>query len=286
MKLWIVNHPYPYRRWLKVEARVLGKQGWHEGFIWSEWFGTHDDGEFHVPRVPRTQLTEANIDPLVIGRHMYFDYCRKGGNGKNERQRNELVRGDLILFGCVNQGDLIIDTVFVVGDTRQWEPRDAPAWSDLDLLAQRVHFHPAAHEQQHPEVHATNAVSARSYRGERADPNLFCWVPFRAEPPTASRPLILPRTSSAYRLLSNAYAGLVLEDAMMGSFGVVNLSNGAALFDAIRDEACSQGFDVAVEMRLPGELEEAAPAELDAPCGTPETVSSRTDGSTSDSGPC
>jgi len=267
VKLWVVNHPYRYRRWLKIEARLPGKDDWQEGFIWSEWFGEHDAGDFHVPRVPNVPLVSGNVDPLVIGRHMYFDYCRKGGNGKNERQRNELSRADLILFGCVNQGDLIIDTIFVVGETKQWSAHGIPGWSDLDTLAKRVHFHEAAHADQHPEVHSTNAVVARSYRGESEDSSFFSWVPFRSETPTTTRPLILRKGLNAYRLLAEAYEGLVLEDAMKGSFSVVDLGDRGALFSAIRDEARSQGFDTALGTRLLSEVAHAAPAG-GAPCGS------------------
>lgn len=285
MKLWVVNHPYRYRRWLKVEARLLEHEGWHEGFIWSEWFGEHDDGAFHVPRVPANDLIGANVDPLVIGPHMYFDYCRKStSTRKNNRERNELKEDDLILFGCSKLGNVIIDTIFVVGETKQWGPRGIPKWNGIDALAETVHFQRNAHEIQHPEVHLPEQVSARSYRGKplgnsdlfsRADKAwresfrgkfnlqgvLFSWVPFLRETPSETTvPFVLPENSSAYWELQRAYErSLYLRDGMRGSFPVVEdevregYPDGFAyrsLFTTLVDQAREGGFEIAVEMRL------------------------------------
>jgi hypothetical protein len=169
--------------------------------------------------------------------------------------------GDLVLFACRDHGDVIIDTVFVVGEWQHWRARGAPSWNGLDLLAKRVHYHSAAHNVQHPEVHSKVPVSARSYQGASFgdESKLFCWVPFLEDLPVASRrPFVLPPRSAAYKLLLRAYGqrrgvtpDVVVRRLKARRFGVVDpVPRGTALFSALLAEAQKQ-FDIAIEIRLP-----------------------------------
>src|SRR6185295_14272170 len=169
MILWAVGHGR--RDWLSVEIRDLESGAWREGVIQGEWSGTLE-GE--IPVLP-AEDAPGNTDPLVIGKFMYYDYCKKG------RIANTLEIGDTVLFGYMRWGEILIDTVLVVGDRKAWptaEP-ERPAWPDLDEVAKRVHFQSAAHQIQHPEVHEVSP--SFSFRGKpfsKADES-YSWVPYR-----------------------------------------------------------------------------------------------------------
>ncbi len=182
MKLWVVNHG-TNRQWLKVRVLSPEHEAPREAFIFGEWNARPaDEGPGYItPRMPR-EGPWPNTDPLVIGRDFFFSYCMKGRKSSlsNLSGPNSLEPGDLVLFGGQRRGRVIVDTILVVGEYRVW-PEDTarmPDWN-LDPVAARVHFHESAHARQHPEVHSTRAVCARSYRGRRWEESrdLFSWVP-------------------------------------------------------------------------------------------------------------
>ena len=65
---------------------------------------------FAYPLSPRLQ----NTDPYVFGKHFIYSICKQTGKLK------KLSPGSVILFGsCINQC-FVLDTVFVVADTKQY----------------------------------------------------------------------------------------------------------------------------------------------------------------------
>lgn len=261
MNLWIVNHPYRYRNWRKFEAKVLENFDWNQGHIWAEWV----DNAQGVAALPIKPPAHWNVDPLIVGKKMYFDYCRKSTGARNDIARNSLDVGDLILFGSVWKDAIIIDTVFPIGEHQQWPLVGVPPWNDIEEVASRVHFHNAAHERQHPEVHQSKMVRARSYRARNYEINpdapMFAWVPFTAQVTHETQPFQLAPEGRAYAILRGIYddrRDKVLQRKMKGSFSVRQLSfdKGKSLFDALRQEATEQGFHIAVAVRLLGDSDQ------------------------------
>lgn len=168
MKVWIANHG-PDRKLLHVIVRTSDDSAHHPAFIRGEWNANRDteDG-FVIPRMPAVG-DWSNTDPLVIGKHMYFDYCLKGRRRPrpvNFEARNMLRKGDLVVFGGYLADAFHIDTVFAIGESKTWPEEGIPSWPDLDEVPLRVHFHSHAHNVQHREVHEPGTVPACSYRGE------------------------------------------------------------------------------------------------------------------------
>lgn len=256
MRIWVVSHPYRERAWLRVGARVLGQREMQEGFVWAEW----RDRRGQIPLLPPPGSTSDNVDPLVVGRHMYFDYCKKrrsrDGVAGNARRANSLSRGDLVLFGCAPHGRMIIDTVFAIGEVREWRTTGLPRWKGIDEVARRVHFHDAAHLVQHPEVHRPSPT-ARSYRGAAwGTSRMFAWVPFRERMSSAGTlPFALSAGCAAYQKLARIYGEPEPRARMKlrNGFGVVEVteSEGRSLFEALLDQARAQGFGIAVRIELP-----------------------------------
>lgn len=257
MKIWIVNHPYRYRNWRRFEAQVLESPEWNHGYIWAEWV----DNALGVASLPRKPPAHWNVDPLIIGREMYFDYCRKSIGARNDIARNSLDVGDLILFGSVWKHNIIIDTIFPIGRYKEWPLLGVPPWENIEDVARKVHFHSAAHQNQHPEVHQSKMVRARSYRARihesTLDVPMFAWVPFKPQATHETPPFNLSPESCAYTILRDIYEDHrdnVLQRNMKGSFPVrqLCLDEGKRLFDALIQEATEQGFRIAVAVRLLG----------------------------------
>lgn len=263
MRVWVVNHPFVGRRWCQLRAREPNTTSWRSVFAWIEWNGPAVAArEFVVPRMPLSaSYPISNVDPLVVGPQMFFDYCKKGRRNSllNLRAPNDLASGDIVLFASRNANSIYVDTMFVIGAFRPWPqaPGAVPDWGHVGPLAERVHFHPFA-LRQHPEVQVAGAkVTARSYRGASdIEPvaGRFCWVPYATAP---RAPLQLK--SEALRALEMIYQNKNLLDGMTGSFGVATctLQAGAVLFDRLTELARAEGFGVAAELALAeaGELE-------------------------------
>ena len=255
-RLWVVNHPYQYRKFLDVNVYPKGGPI-TRGLIWSEWPEQPQGSGVLTPTLPDRFDQPSNVDPLVIGPYMYFDYCRKGSRTANRRKANELEANDMVLFGCVNAGEVLIDTVFVIGEYRTW-PLDSklvPDWPNVDDVAQKMHFHDYA-RQQHSEVYNPRVVRARSYRGLRyvndTETPLYAWVPYFKESTPPLRPFTLNEASSPYQQLKTLYHPKGLEDMFKGSFAVIDVSNNElrTLFDALVLEAAAQCGGIAVQVDL------------------------------------
>jgi hypothetical protein len=258
MKVWVVNHPFAVRRWCQVRIREAGSRELRPGFVWAEW---NDPPRFVdgpiVPRLPALAASPmSNVDPLVFGPRMYFDYCKKGRRSGNLRPPNLLEAGDLVLFACRRDNKIFLDTVFAIGDARTWPqlPDSLPGWERVGPLAERVHYHRFALEQ-HPEIHDPK-VPARSYRGaHESDGSVrFSWVPWSSSPATAFE--LQPRTA-AFKTLQAIYPGKDILKGFLGSFGVTTCeeSRGTALFEQLIEQTTSQGFGVAAEVHLADDLE-------------------------------
>jgi hypothetical protein len=264
MKVWVVNHPFPGRRWCQARIREAGSVAppAELGFVWAEWDGPQRaiNGAI-VPIMPdRADYNISNVDPLVFGPRMYFDYCGKG----RKRPPNRLEPGDLVLFACRNQNKIVLDTVFSIGAYKQWPQGQGslPDWQDpgIGLLARRVHYHSYALTKQHAEVREPR-LAARSYRGasdrdDRRPGEPFSWVPW-ATTPRAS-PFEILRGSTALEALQSIYRGMNLLNGFKGSFSVkpCEKHEGARLFSELVALARSQGFGVAAEVALASDEEE------------------------------
>lgn len=225
---------------------------------------------------------ESNADPLVIGTHMFFDYCKKARRAPHEEARinlapqNGLGRGDVVLFVAMKEEAVFVDTVFVVGDRRAWPEAGIP-WTrrEAGTIACRVHFHHFAHCVQHPEVHEPGKVVASSYRGRQYDRgdgtevknDLYCWVPFRRDLNHGS-PMVLKQESRAFPLLEEIYGKGALNAPRRG-FGVHSIDQvkARALFVALQEDAVQVGCGVAVEEALLSNAVRAVKSGRDVPPG-------------------
>lgn len=269
MNVWIVVHPYDGRSWCKVRVRPVDQSRLNDtpAYIWAEWREPfeQDQSGCIIPRMPDTEHHYAsNVDPLVIGQHMYFDYCKKGRRKRrltNLGPPNRLKRDDIILFMAMRTGAVFVDTVFVVGECRPWGAEDIP-WKEgeADTLARRVHFHPFAHGDEHPEVHVVgrNNVAARSYRGRRHEGSnagdessaLFCWVPFKRGLDDPS-PMKLTGRSGAFKQLERIYGrGTLQRPRQAFQVALIESAQGQELFRELREDAERAGFGVAVQVAL------------------------------------
>lgn len=253
--------------------RGRGNDAWLRGFVWTEWNAEPSSGAI-VPRLPSLDGEPmSNVDPLVFGPRMYFDYCRKGrsSSGRSLESPNSLEAGDLVLFAGAYRNKIWIDTIFAIGATRQWPTtRGIPAWEDIGDIAARVHFHEYA-QQQHPEVRDVR-VSARSYRSasDRDGGRRFAWVPWSR---SVRLPFELGPASAAFQTLQRIYAGKDLYDGFTGSFAVTDASETDVqdLFDQLLLLAHHQGFGCAVEIELLDRRELAL--EASGPdCGSSQTA--------------
>lgn len=260
MKVWVVNHPFEGRKWCKARIREAGSQLWQTGFAWAEWNGPfREEDPAIVPLMPDSdRYSISNVDPLVFGPRMYFDYCKKGRlkpEPMNLRPPNELKTGDLVLFACRKDDRIFLDTVFAIGKVKRWPEgrQSVPAWRSVGRLAKRVHYHPFA-LKQHPEVH-NSKVRARSYRGgfDADDGQRYSWVPWAKSVPSA--PLAIDEKTPAFEALQAIYEGKELLDGFTGSFGVVSCkrSDGARLFEQLLRLAKGAGFGAAAELDLPSD---------------------------------
>lgn len=247
-KLWILGHPFARRQWLQFQVLDPETGKWTSGWVFTEWAeGAERNGVAVLPAEP-----PGNVDPLVVGRWFYWDYCKRKQNGRT----NEFQPGDMILFASYRErlGGLIVDTVFVVGEAKPWpgDTRSIPAWPDLDICARRVHFHDEAHRVQHREVHEpVRGTPVRSYRARafEEDETLYSWVPFslgRREEPFAVR-----SGSRAHSLLSGVYPG-DLRDQIQGQFAIIDVPATlvSKLHVALREEAGEQGLGIGAGVEL------------------------------------
>lgn len=258
MKVWVVNHPFAVRRWCQVRIREAGSRELQPGVIWAEWNEPPRlVGGLIVPRVPSMNSGPmSNVDPLVFGPRMYFDYCKKGRRSGNLRPPNLLDAGDLVLFACRNDNKIFVDTVFAIGEARPWPqaPDTLPDWENIGAVAERVHYHRFALDQ-HPEIRDPK-VPARSYRGALDGDGgaRFSWVPWSKSP---GAPFEVRTGSPAFEALQAIYPGKDLLKGFLGSFAVTacDESQGSVLFDRLIEQASSQGFGVAAEIQLVDDAE-------------------------------
>lgn len=260
-QLWILTHSLSGRNWQRFQVHDEHAQV-HDAWVLAEWHGDpSDDG---VARLPDHAVS--NTDPLVVGRHFFWDYCRRGqGAGKPIKSTmNSFAPGDTILFGSHNKalGGLVVDTVFVVGETRPWPTSsdEIPAWSDLDDVALQTHFQRIAHRHDHPEVHVlVRCQPVQSYRSRRrADAGSgvgepgdgYSWVPFATS--RRDTPFVLRPDSRAHGLITSVFPERPLASYASGSFPVTTVADDVAadLHGTLRDEARSQGFGIGVEVQL------------------------------------
>lgn len=251
MKLWIVNHGAK-RPCLKVHVRSRkGRIG--DAFILAEWNARPViKGESYiVPMQPR-EGPWPNTDPLVIGDHFFYDYCKKGKKStlSNLTEPNTLEPSDMILFGGMREGRVVLDTILVVGEWRTW-PRETPAlpnWTGLGMIAKRTHFHSAAHTGQHPEVHSSRPVAGRSYRGRPFGNSgeRYSWVPAFD---SSHESLMLGESSEAVCRLASIFPK-PLVDHFKGGFPVVSVNeqDADALFHELVAACESQGGYVGVRV--------------------------------------
>lgn len=264
MNVWVVNHPFKGRRWCQARIREVGADTVRAepAFVWAEWNGPERVvGNAIVPMMPKSADERiSNVDPLVFGPRMYFDYCGKG----QKRAPNRLEAGDLVLFASRNQNRIFLDTVFSIGAWKQWPQKQGalPDWQDpdIDLLARRVHYHTHALTKQHPEVRGAR-LAARSYRGawdrdNRHPSEPFSWVPWASMP--LANPLEIPHGSRALEALQSIYRGMILLNGFKGSFSVKPCEEheGTHLFNELLALAGSQGFGIAAEVALATDEEE------------------------------
>ncbi|HTR55006.1 MAG TPA: hypothetical protein VMJ10_30180 [Kofleriaceae bacterium] len=250
VRVWVVGHPYLRRRWCEVRIREAHDNVWQRGFVWAEWNAPEADGAI-VPRLPSpSSAPMSNVDPLVFGPRMYFDYCRKGrsSTGRNNGPANGLEPDDLVLFAGAHRNAIWIDTVFSIGSTRQWPTtRGIPAWDNVGEIAARVHFHEHA-QRQHPEVRDTR-TPARSYRSasDRDGGKRFAWVPWSR---SVRQPLELSPGSRAFAALQQIYPNKNLYDGFTGSFAVAHAREALVqeLFEQLLETAQDQGFCCASEI--------------------------------------
>lgn len=272
MRIWIVNHGAE-RQWLRVLVQTPSRPKLEPRVIYSEWGGPAAQADGYIVPIPPDVRAYPNTDPLVIGSAMFFDYCRKGRKSgpTNLRAPNGLEVGDLVLFGGMRRRHMMIDTVFVVGTWKPWpRARDGiPVWPDLDEIARRVHFHPAAHRKQHPEVHSDRPVPARSFRGRmhEEDPCYFSWVPACVKP---ERPFFLAPGDDGFRTLSDLY-DRPLANYFKTSFPVladVPEKVGRSIFELLIRHATDAAFDVGVRMDLVTEEGGTSKAHPREGCGS------------------
>lgn len=249
VNVWVVGHPYNRRRWCEVRVRDQGQESRQPGFVWAEWNAPVPDDPF-VARLPSlSSAPMSNVDPLVFGPRMYFDYCRKGrsSSARSLARPNSLNAGDLVVFACAYKKAIWIDTVFAIGATRQW-PRASgslPNWDSIGAIAERVHFHQHA-VQQHPEVRDAHR-SYRSASDRDPDCRRYAWVPWSK---TTTTPFELHAGSPAFGTLQAIYAGKNIFDGFTGLFAVVPTSETTVqqLFEQLLALAQSQGFGIAAEI--------------------------------------
>lgn len=247
-KLWILGHPFDWRRWLRFNVLDSSTGRWSPGLVLAEWpDGADLNGVAALPA-----QAPGNIDPLVVGKGMYWDYCKR----KRNFSTNEFQPGDTIFFASYRGrlGGLLIDTIFVVGEARPWpsDTKAIPDWPDLDPCALRVHFQDRAHRTQHREVHKqVKGHPAFSYRGRSfgEDKDLFSWVPYAAGEKAV--PFVVRAGTRPHALLSEIYPGSFL-DKIKGQFSIAEVTPRRAgeLHDALRKEAAEQRFRIGVRVEL------------------------------------
>lgn len=75
---------------------------------------------------PATKGIRQNTDPWVFGDSFRFSNCKQLTPTRNRSRLQSLTRGSLILFGSTIGLEFIIDTVFVVKDSRPFSPGEPP----------------------------------------------------------------------------------------------------------------------------------------------------------------
>jgi hypothetical protein len=65
-----------------------------------------------------------NTDPWVFGPTFLYSNCRQLNPSGTPSALQRLSRGSLILFGSVLDGEFVLDTVFVVGESDAYRPVD------------------------------------------------------------------------------------------------------------------------------------------------------------------
>ncbi len=251
MKIWLLSHPFGRRDWCHVRWRAPHSESWYEGFVWMEWNNAPAESRdgYLIPGVPTDNTSHiSNVDPLVLGPYMYFDYCKK----EAIKAPNGLAAGDVILGVSVlrRKRTVVVDTVFVIGATCPWPARSGgvPNWPDPGPLAERVHFHPYAREVEHPRMHVLPDVSYRSRRDDEVEGLVgFSWIPCAKAVP--SEPFTLDLRGKTHHLLQQAYGETPIENCGQG-FRVVTQPHGsiAELLEALRVEAAQQDFQMAAEL--------------------------------------
>ncbi len=66
-----------------------------------------------------------NTDPFVFGKTFLYSCCKQVRRDGQPTYLRDLDRGDVILFGSRHQKRFVLDTVFVVRDSRLYDPRNA-----------------------------------------------------------------------------------------------------------------------------------------------------------------
>lgn len=80
-----------------------------------------------------------NTDPLVFGDCFLYSLCRQVKNeGTSATPTTDLERGSIILFGSTKGKRFVVDTVFVVADYREFNPKTCR--EDLDGFVSEDYF--------------------------------------------------------------------------------------------------------------------------------------------------
>ncbi len=103
---YIIFHPNKHRQSINVKATALVnnkiEENW-QGNIWVDKIGDN------------------NEDPYVFNNPWLYSYCHASQLRRQKRKDSFLQIGSKIIFGYVNEQNLIIDTVFLVGNNPEWE---------------------------------------------------------------------------------------------------------------------------------------------------------------------
>lgn len=189
------------RKYLKADATYLlgGREQQGPVEFWGEWEAQSKVVEELGPRPPgyprwlhepywgrprHTRLLQ-NTDPLVFGKRFLYSNCRQGRNAKLRR----LAPGSIVVFGSKLADDFVIDTVLVVGDSREDYVPASRSNGPVDEWVQAVVFDPLA-RSDHRDF-TFRLYRGRKYAGTADEPFSFVpCLPYQASAQGFPRPAI------------------------------------------------------------------------------------------------
>lgn len=244
------------------------RRGMYE--LWCEWEPpSRVAREFHAPIVgfpaalqapfviPNPTGAHQNTDPLVFGDRFHYSNCMQYKRGARNPKLRAMDPASLILFGSKVAGEWVVDTVFVVAESKPMVPKLV---DDPIGLVDRVIRTPLAAEDGKP-----NDREYTLYSGATPDApvdGMFSFVPCIPHPSAEGfrRPRIDDKLSWTLRTITQSVRAIDVESA--------NAPDPRSVWGQVRDLVLSdpQGLMLGTRFESPG-LADAAHASTNSPIG-------------------